>query len=370
MIRCAACGEANDSRALFCRRCTAPVGVVPLQELGEAEHRQYLSALFEVLTEVTRRSDDTQREADEELWRAYLSAFWLRPETALILYAEALAIRSMTGGLNGPWLDLGCGDGIHAGIYAGWRFHELFDAFQSLDLSVSDIYNRYDPAEFSASVVSEGRHVEQGVDLKPTAVARARALGVFRQVTQADATRLPLAAQSVGVIFSNMLRDLGEPLPTALAECRRILREDGALLISAMTPLYASSLYFAPAARQAEMRNDHEAARQLLRLDRGRSVFCQRQLSVEQWESLLAQAGLRITGVTPIAGPDALRFWDVGLRPFSLALLRERDAWRKAGVLGPIKRSVTEAIHRVLAPLVRTVASGDACMHLIVAKRV
>jgi len=368
MIRCRVCGETNASQALFCRRCTAPVSVVPLHELGEAEHREYLGALFEVLAEAERRADGTKRVVDDELWRAYLSAFWLRPETALILYAEALAIRATAGGLSGPWLDLGCGDGIHAGIYAGWRFHEQFDAFQSLDLSAADLYDRYEPAEFSACVVREGQPLEHGIDVKPTAVARARALGVFGEVAQADATRLPLAEQSVGVIFSNMLRDLGEPLNAALAECRRVLRQDGTLLISAMTPLYASSLYFAPAARQAEMRGDRDAARQLLKLDRGRSVFCQRQLSVEQWEPLLAQAGLHVDGVTTIAGGSALRFWDIGLRPFSPALLRQRDAWLKAGALGSIKWSIIEGMDRVLAPLVRTVTDGDACMHLIVAR--
>jgi SAM-dependent methyltransferase len=215
------------------------VAVVALHELTNADRRRCLAALFEVLADSSRSSGESEGAIDHELWRAHLSAFWLRPETALVLYAEALAICALNLPAEAPWLDLGCGDGIHAALYSGWRFEPVFDAFASLDLGVADMYNRFDPAEFSAGVERVGRRVDYGIDIKETAVARAKALGVFADVRQADATALPLADGSVGLIFSNMLRDLGEPLPAALRECRRVLRPEGTLLLSAMTPAYA-----------------------------------------------------------------------------------------------------------------------------------
>src|SRR5262249_36820682 len=155
------------------------------------------------------------------------------------------------------------------------------------DLHAADMYHHFDPAAFEVSFRRRGRPFAIGIDIKPTAIDRARALGIFDRVERADATRLPIEDASVGTIFSNMLRDLGEPLDAALAECRRVLKPDGTLLISTMTPAYAQSLAFAPAAIAADAAGDRAAAERLMRLDRGRSVFCQRQLSPEQWDVLL-----------------------------------------------------------------------------------
>jgi SAM-dependent methyltransferase len=363
MPLCPVCSHDNPAAALFCARCTSPVAVLPLHGLGEADHRECLAALFESLAQIARTATGGEID-DRDLWRAYLDAFWLRPETALVLYAEALAVRPFRE-VAGPWLDLGCGDGVHAAIYSGYRFGVEFDAFSALDLTAADIYNHFDPAQFSAPVTRAGRPVDCGLDIKPTAVARATALGAFKEVTQADATRLPLPDRSIGGIFSNMLRDLGEPLPAALAECRRVMTEDGVLLLSAMTPAYAQSLHFAPASRAAQDAGDTDRARHLLTLDRGRSVFCQRQLSLDQWRPLLAKAGLSLKRAHPLVGDRAIRFWDVGLRPFTHALLHQRQKWVDAGLLGAVKPSLVAMLEYLLAPLVRTVGLGTPCMHLL-----
>jgi SAM-dependent methyltransferase len=361
---CPVCLHENPAAALFCARCTSPVAVLPLHELGEADHRECLAALFESLAEISRTPGAGEM-VDQDLWRAYLDAFWLRPETALVLYAEGLAVRPFREAAAGAWLDLGCGDGIHAAIYSGFRFGEEFDAFSALDLGAADIYNHFDPARFSARVVGSGRTVDYGLDIKPTAVARATALGAFKEVMRADATKLPLPDRSVGGIFSNMLRDLGEPLPTALAECRRVMADDGVLLLSAMTPAYAQSLHFAPAAREAHAAGDRQRAKHLLKLDRGRSVFCQRQLSLDQWRPLLAKAGLALRRARPLVGDRAIRFWDVGLRPFTHALLQQRQRWVDAALLAAVKPSLVGVLAYLLAPLVRTVDRGTPCMHLL-----
>ena len=366
MTRCPVCGHENSGQPLFCGRCTSPIAVVPLHEFEDRDHRRCLAALFELLgSESIRAMCNPDGAVDPELWRAYLSAFWLRPETALVLYGEALAIRARGLENAGPWLDLGCGDGIHAALYSGWRFDPTFDAFASLDLIAADMYNHFDPAEFSVKVERVGRRIDHGIDIKPTAVARANALGAFNDVRQADATALPLADKSVGVIFSNMLRDLGDPLPAALAECRRVLRDDGKLLISVMTLFYARNLYFVNAARAAENDDDHETAKRLLKLDRGRSVFCQRQLTEKQWQDLLADSGLRLHATHKTVGASVIKFWDVGLRPFIHALLAQRQSWRDSGALPAIKDSLMIGLNYLLAPLVRSVTDGLACMELL-----
>jgi SAM-dependent methyltransferase len=371
-VTCTACGALNSRDALFCSRCTAPLAIAAIQELHETDLRLCRTALFEVLAEAGQLvpRHETAPQHDESLWRAYLNVFWLRPETALILYAEALAIRSLSDRIGHPWMDLGCGDGIHAALVSGWRFGPSFDAFQSLDLDAKDIYHHWDATRFYADVEQQGQIIGYGIDIKPTATARAKALGVFEKVHCGDAGRLPVADSSVRTIFSNMLRDLGQPLGAALRECRRVLRDDGVLLLSAMTPEYPDSLYFLSAARKAQDLGEVELAKRLLKLDRGRSMFCQRQLSFPQWQTLLQEYKLRVVDVVPIVSPMVIRFWDVGLRPFSPSLLRQRQAWSDSGVLHVIKPAIVDLIASQLQQLVVNLNAGPVhCMNLLVVRK-
>lgn len=370
-VACKVCGEESPRSALFCARCTSPVSVFALGEITAVDQAMCLRALAAVVAEspvVVSSGTD----ADSELFNAYLSALWLRPETALIQYAEARGVRKLLADgviREGVWMDLGCGDGIHAALSAGWRFSFDFDAFQSLDLAGRDLFDRFEPSEFSARVTHRGRLIEWGVDIKTTAVARSLALGAFSRVEQADATHLPATDESVGVIFSNMLRDLGPTLPAALHEARRALTPGGSLVLSAMTPAYRESLYFAPAASHAEREGQRGQAEALVRLDRGRSVFCRQQLSPAQWHTLLDQAGLELVHTEPLVGSAVIRFWDVGLRPFSVPIAKRVNQWRERGVLGEIKPALLSVARLALEGLRRRIGEGDICMHLLVARR-
>ena len=99
---CPVCGHENSPAALFCARCTSPLAVVALHELSDADRRRCLTALFDVMADTWRHEAESKAAIDEDLWRAYLSAFWLRPETALVLYAEALAIRALNLPADAP----------------------------------------------------------------------------------------------------------------------------------------------------------------------------------------------------------------------------------------------------------------------------
>lgn len=365
-VTCPVCRSETPQGAAFCSRCTNPIGVVSLSELSASDQTVALRALFQSLA--TSASSEPAAEPDD-LFHAYLSAYWLRPETALILYAEASTIATLKPDMPpGPWLDLGCGDGTHAALYSGWRFDPSFDCFQSVNLAARDIYDHFEPAEFAAPVLHRGRVIDLGVDIKPSAIARASHLGVFADVQLADAARLPVADGNMAVIFSNMLRDLGDSLPDALAEVHRILRPDGRLIFSAMTPAYADSLHFAPAAKQAADAGQTLLAQQFSRLDRGRSTFCRQQLSSAQWHRLLSAAGFTLEATIPLVGAEAIRFWDIGLRPFSIPLIRQAATWRAAGVLPHIKPGAVELLSTLLAGLRSNLNAGHTCMHMVVAK--
>jgi len=362
-MKCPVCGTDNPAESLFCSRCTSPVSVVALGELTDADRRLSLAALLKTLAPIVEREPKNFPTS----WPAYLSAFWLRPETALILAGECDTINKVSS--PGPWLDLGCGDGVHAALYSNWKFARSFDVFQSLDPTAGDIYNRFDPKSFHVEVIERGRKIDFGIDIKPTAVERARALKVFESVMQADATKLPIKDDSIGTIFSNMLRDLDDPLPSALNECRRVLRRDGRLLLSTMTPAYADSLYFAPQAREAEQRSDSKRAKQLLKLDRGRSVFCRSQRDLDAWKKLLDNAGLKLLDTIPIVGSEVINFWDIGLRPFTSPLLARLESWRANDSIESIKTASLELLHQLIDGLASDLTRGETCMQMLVIGR-
>src|SRR4051794_15266368 len=103
-LKCAVCGSENEPASLFCRQCTAPLTVVGLHELTDRDREICSGALMEVLG-AAMQSGGAGEAIDEDLWNAYLSAQWLRPETALIQYGEALAIRKLTRDGLARWLD-------------------------------------------------------------------------------------------------------------------------------------------------------------------------------------------------------------------------------------------------------------------------
>src|SRR5204862_43498 len=105
----------------FCTACIAPLRVVPLAALAD-DLDQSLTDLLETLADGRRTAPESPELADCALLRAYVSAFWLRPETALIQFAEAQVVAPLLAAADGPVLDVGCGDGIHASLLHGWRF--------------------------------------------------------------------------------------------------------------------------------------------------------------------------------------------------------------------------------------------------------
>ena len=87
---CTVCGRANRTDALFCDRCTYPLRVANLADLTSDDKRLCLSYLFRELSFAV--AGPVIGAVDEDAWIAYLNAFWLRPETAIIEYREAMAI--------------------------------------------------------------------------------------------------------------------------------------------------------------------------------------------------------------------------------------------------------------------------------------
>jgi SAM-dependent methyltransferase len=247
---------------------------------------------------------------------------------------------------------VGCGDGIHTSLLFGWRFEDGFDAFQQVDASKSDIFDAAPAQALAVPIARAGQPIDCGVDIKATTVARARALGTFREAREADATALPFADGSFATVHSNAVANLDDAVLDAIVkECARVLRPGGTLLLVAAAEGYEEALYYHPRARALDRAGRHEDAKRFHRLDRGRSGPLIRSRSDPSWRQRLGQAGLTYESGHTYLSPALMRFWDTGLRPFAAVITPWVDSLRGSPAFVDTKRGFVAALEALLAPL-------------------
>jgi SAM-dependent methyltransferase len=322
-VKCSTCGELNISDSLFCSKCISALNVKKLSDLTADDLIASTIGLINSVNQSIDRSS-TATSIDNEILASYLSAFWLRPETALYQAAEARIVSPiLLQHENDPILDIGCGNGVNTSLIAGWRFPPDFDVFSDLGLDLDDIYDNPLNEINSVKFYKKGRVIDYGVDIKKSMVQRSKSLGSFNQVLQADVADIPIDDGVIGAIYSNVLRDFkGDVLHNALSECNRLLKSKGVLIFSTPTETYRDKLYYYSKAKELESKGDLDGAKYHLTLDRGRSEYCSQQISVNDWGKLLEKHGFEIIDTYPLAGKQLTNLWDTGLRPYTSLLVR------------------------------------------------
>ena len=162
--------------------------------------------------------------------------------------------------LNGPVLDLGCGDG-----------------------------------RFFRRAWGDGLDVV-GLDSEAAVVDAARASGLYRDVHHASADAMPLADGSVATVFANCSIEHMDRLPAVLAEVARVLEPGGMLLMSVVTdkfvgwgPLRALATVCADADAGTRAQVAHERYHHLV------NAF-----SRDGWAEHLTKAGLATDAWAPL----------------------------------------------------------------------
>ncbi len=372
-VLCSICGRPNSAEVVFCVGCVAPLRVQKLADLDSADLQLSLQNLLETLLGGwCAHGTVANPQGADELLRSYLTAFWLRPESALLQYAEARIVQEMLDQVWAtPFLDIGCGNGVSTSLLLGWQFSDEVDVYYDLDLEAVDIYDALPQRALRAGIVKRGRPIGYGVDIKRSMVERAKLLGTFECVLQADAASLPLDKGEIGCVYSNVIRDFDdEMLEIVLSECALVLRPGGHLIISSPTEEYRDKLFYFPRAVRLEDQGNHDMADQYMRLDRGRSAFCQQQISLSDWERRLACAGFDLRETVTFAPKPMLELWDTGLRPFSPLLMSWVRALQHDGTFLPIKRAVVSALEALLYPYAAASRSQDGGFRVLLARRV
>mgnify|MGYP006077379621 CR=1 FL=1 len=322
-LKCYSCGNLNAEASIFCSKCISPLNVKKLNEMTVEDLVTSSINLISNLPNINLEKKELSI-FEKDLLLSFLSAFWLRPETALYQAAEAAIVAPIIAEhKNDKLLDLGCGNGINSSILAGWRFKPSFDVFEDLDLDGDDIYDSLKQDTSEVEIEKNGRIIDFGVDIKKSMVQRAKLVGSFESVLQAEAAKIPVGSNSVGVVYSNVIRDFdSNGLDNALSECARIIKPGGSLIFSSPTPEYQERLFYYTEAKKLEKAGRLAEAKYFLSFDRGRSEYCTQQISIEEWKVILNKHGFEIKNEYPLAGEILMSFWDTGLRPFTPVLIQ------------------------------------------------
>lgn len=321
--KCKICDTLNSEDSIFCIKCISPLNVKKLKEMTVDDLITSTVSLISNLPEINLEKKELSI-VEKDFLRSFLYAFWLRPETAIYQSAEASIVAALIEEhKDEKFLDLGCGNGVNSSILAGWRFSPSFDVFEDLDLDADDIYDNLINKMPRVDIEKKGRIIDFGIDIKESMVQRAMSIGSFDRVIKAEAANIPVKTDSIGVIYSNVIRDFDQTgLDDALSECSRLIKKNGSLIFSSPTPEYQESLFYYSEAKKLQKAGRLDEAKYFLSLDRGRSEYCTQQISIKQWEKILIKHGFKIKSDYPLAGKKMMKFWDTGLRPFTPVLIQ------------------------------------------------
>lgn len=198
-----------------------------------------------------------------------LNAYWFAPPVALWRAVELRTAAQES--FPRPLLDLGCGDGLTAGV--------LFGA----------------------------RGVDLGLDAWADPLARAARSGVYRWVQRGDALRLPYADGRFATVFSNsVLEHIPQPA-VALQEVGRVLaRPGGRFVFTVPSDAFTRLLYFY---RLRLTRQDPVGAQRYAR-EVDMRLGHHHYHSPQEWADLLAEAGMALEKARYYIPEPVEHLWD------------------------------------------------------------
>jgi len=310
--RCPVCLESNPSGSLFCKNCRYPIGIKKLSAFSKKELQICFINLFRTITKKSHLFDNKEY---NRLYEELFSLFWLRSESALFKFSQMRVLSDLKKSyLRYPLLDMGCGDGLFISVLFGAEISKVYDGYGAIDFGQSDIYNTYRkiPRKF---FIRKPSPIGCGIDIKKSAVKRAKNLGVYDDVKEGDVRQLPFEKEMFNTAFSNMINDIKrEDVLTVLREVSRILKKGGYFVFTTPIEGFRKSLVYYNKSRRYRKRGDFDKAALFLGIDRGRSKWEGRSLYF--WKKLLKQISFELVEYREYCSRDILRIWDTGFRPF------------------------------------------------------
>ena len=306
-----------------------------------------------------------------ELFREFLSFFWLRPENALLLAlrAEAYA-RTLPLMGNGPAADVSCGDGVFSFITCGGRLTAGSDMFRSVRMDRAfrdekyDAFDHFDAQAYGVSVKSPAElRYDLGTDWKDALLQKAAVLDFHRRLMRHDNNEpLPLEDASFAYVYSNSAYWV-DNFEGHLRDLVRITQPGGHLVFEMKHSRILES--------GMNQWADVMGARALGILDAGRAATWRGLRSLAELRDILGSLpGTRIVEITPVYGGLPVRMWDIGLRPLFTPLARLANGVPEE-VRAEAKAEWCAICEAVLSDYLASyrASDDDAVEHLIVLER-
>ena len=186
-------------------------------------------------TAIRKESKAPLRVSGPDLLRRFLQAYWLRPENAfwMTLRSETLAECP----IEGPALDIACGDGLFSFLHCGGALHPSFDVFHAVALDVAEERSPHDmfdccDDDYRPTVIEvPSAKFSIGLDLKPALLAKAARLDFYDVLVRHDCNQpLPFDDHAFKTIYCNAAYWI-DNIAGFMDELRRITRSDGRVVL-------------------------------------------------------------------------------------------------------------------------------------------
>jgi len=364
---CPVCNTKTSSASNFCEQCRYPIAVKKISNFNAQEIVVQLLHLSEVIGKYSKPF--FKKKEIDDIYTELVSLNWLRPESALWCFLE---MRIMLGlkkkYLTYPMLDLGCGEGLWTSILFGARVNKKYDAYEAIDLSKSDPYNTYikSPSDFLDTTPSP---IGFGLDIKETLVQRAQDIKTYDRVKVGDVRSLPFEDSSVNSVFSNIIDDIkNEDLEALFIEAHRVLNNNGYIVFTTPNERFRKSLFYYNKAQACRKQGDLKNYKFFSMLDRGRSDWEPRALSL--WLKLFRRTSFKLIDHFEYADESVMQLWDTGFRPFFNQLIKTRNTLKKNDMLLPVKEIAIAVLKQWIFQYAKNEISKNGAFSIIIAKKI
>jgi len=250
---------------------------------------------------------------NEEIFKRYLSFYWLRPDNALSQTLRSISMKDIK--FEHPSVDISCGDGLFMFYHLGGETESNFDGFTSTQADdfkhekFIDIYNNEDkyytvPVEKKAET-----QIDYGTDWKQALLDKASRLGIYKKTVLFDCNNVPFPFRDnyFKTIYDNSLHWIKNAEPV-VKDMYRMLKPDGSVLLHVITPYQFQTL------DELEPLLSKEA---IDILNRQRRETMSGRRTLDEWSEMFTDCGFEIKMVKNIIPNKlAIDIWNTGPRPF------------------------------------------------------
>jgi len=302
---------------------------------------------------------------DTKILKNLLNIYWLRPETAIWRTLDALQLQKIE--FTKPILDIGCGDGIFTFSALGGIVDINYDVYRTMKktdkfFSGKDIHDQLSNIEHII-IKKPKTSIDLGLDWKNNLLRKAKKLQTYDKLVKHDANKkLPIKDNEFKTIFSNTFYWMDD-IEHILKESKRICHDDGKIIIFVPDKKFQKSLIFSDYLSQG-----HIWAKML---DRGISNNIQHCYSLKEWKSIFSKIGLKIDYHSNYGTEQLVKFWSIGLRPYSPFLIEMANTLNLK-----TRTKIKQKLIHDLTPLLKSYIDYELssigknnCFHLFVLKK-